>query len=270
MAKGTGVVSVRGTTVQGALRLNCENNTHGQVLQGQPHSAAQSNYCVLPSGTGSQGSPDVLMSRTSTDTMTNKTLTAPTITSPLITTKVQASTNAADVTLNQYDATEVARIHDGGVVPTAAGTSTSLSAVTGFGFRRRVLTLGSGNDDNTLTLTAADSGSIIYVTPTNAVALILPLVGTETGQWFDIIFAANVNKTFSLKTSGQDAADNITLHCVASDAVHVDIGAANHDVLTITNAAVGTRIQVINAAGGDAEKWHAYVASMSTVDATIA
>ena len=40
-------------------------------------------------------------------------------------------------------------------------------------------------------------------------------------------------------------------------------------ILTITNAAVGTRIQVINAAGGDAEKWHAYVASMSTVDATI-
>ena len=269
LAKGTGVVSVRGTSVQGALRLNCENNTHGQVLQGQPHSAAQSNYCVLPSGTGSQGSPDVLMSRTSTDTMTNKTLTAPTITSPLITTKVQASTNAADVTLNQYDATEVARIHDGGVVPTAAGTSTSLSAGTGFGFRRRVLTLGSGNDDNTLTLTAADCGSIIYVTPTNAVAINLPLVGTETGQWFDIIFAANVNKAFSLKTSGQDGADNITLHCVASDDVAVDVGAADHDVLTITNAAVGTRIQVINAAGGDAEKWHAYVASMSTVDATI-
>ena len=51
--------------------------------------------------------------------------------------------------------------------------------------------------------------------------------------------------------------------------VAVDVGAADHDVLTITNAAVGTRIQVINAAGGDAEKWHAYVASMSTVDATI-
>ena len=265
LAKGTGVVSVRGTSVQGALRLNCENNTHGQVLQSQPHSAAQSNYCVLPSGTGTQGSPDSLVSASSTDTMTNKTLT-----SALITTKLQASTNAADITLNQYDATEVARIHDGGVVPSGTGTSTSLTAGTGFGFRRRVLTLGSGNDDNVLTLTAADCGSIIYVTPTNAVALVLPLVGTETGQWFDIIFAANVNKTFSLKTSGQDGADNITLHCVASDAVAVDVGAADHDVLTITNAAVGTRIQVINAAGGSAEKWHAYVASMDTVDAAIA
>ena len=106
LAKGTGHFTVRGTSIQGAIRLNCENNTHGQILQSQPHSAAQSIYVTLPSGTGSQGSPDILMSRTSTDTMTNKTLTAPTITSPLITTKVQASTNADDVTLNQYDATD--------------------------------------------------------------------------------------------------------------------------------------------------------------------
>ena len=95
--------------------------------------------------------------------------------------------DAVDSVINQFDGTEVARVHDGAVVPTAAGTSTSFSAGTGFGYRRRILTLGSGNDDNTLTLTAADSGSIIYVTPTNAVTLILPLVGTETGLWFDII-----------------------------------------------------------------------------------
>ena len=62
------------------------------------------------------------------------------------------------------------------------------------GIDEEVLTLGSGNDDNTLTLTAADSGSIIFVTPTNAVTLILPLVGTETGIWFDIIVADKINK----------------------------------------------------------------------------
>ena len=78
--------------------------------------------------------------------------------------------------------------------PTSAGTSASFSAGSGFGYRRKVLTLGSGNDDNTLTLTAADSGSIIYVTPTNAVTLILPLVGAETGIWFDVIIAAKITK----------------------------------------------------------------------------
>ena len=185
--------------------------------------------------------------------------------------RIQALTNDYDLTLHQYDAKEVARVHDGAIVPTAAGTSTSLTAGTGFGHRRRVLTLGSGNDDNYLTLTAADSGSIIYVTPTNAVSLTLPLVGTETGQWFDIIIAANFNKAFTIKTSGQDGADNITLFNVASDASDAsDVGGADHDILTFTNALAGSRIQIINCAGGTAEKWHAYVSSMNTIDATIA
>ena len=178
--------------------------------------------------------------------------------------------DAVDSVINQFDGTEVARIHDGAVVPTAAGTSTSLAAGTGFGNRRRILTLGSGNDDNTLTLTAADSGSIIYVTPTNAVTLILPLVGTDTGLWFDVIIAANVNKVFTIRTSGNDDADNITLFCNASDAVLADVGAANHDILTFTNSLIGSRIELINCAGGDAEEWHAYVRSMSTIDASIA
>ena len=183
---------------------------------------------------------------------------------------LQTLTDATDAVVNQFDGTEVARIHDGAVVPTAAGTSTSLAAGTGFGNRRRILTLGSGNDDNTLTLTAADSGSIIYVTPTNAVTLILPLIGTETGQWFDVIIAANVNKAFLIKTSGQDAADNITLFCNASDAVLADVGSTNHDILTFTNSLIGSRIELINCAGGAAEEWHAYVRSMSTIDASIA
>jgi len=154
--------------------------------------------------------------------------------------------------------------------PTSAGTSASFSAGTGFTNRRKVLTLGSGNDDNTLTLTAADSGSIIYLTPTNAVTLILPLVGDETGIWFDVIIASNVNKAFLIKTSGQDGADNITLFNVATDATAADVGAADHDILTFTNSLIGSRIQLINCAGGAAEEWHAYVFTMSAIDASIA
>ena len=178
--------------------------------------------------------------------------------------------DGADATLTQFDGTEVARVHDGAVVPTAAGTSTSLSAGTGFGNRRRVLTLGSGNDDNTLTLTAADSGCIVYLTPTNAVSLILPLIGTETGFWCDVIIAANFNKAFNIKTSGQDGADNITVHNVATDDTTIDVGGTDHDILTFTNALIGSRIELINCAGGAAEEWHAYVRTMNAVDATIA
>jgi len=59
---------------------------------------------------------------------------------------VQSNVDGVDTVFKQYDGTEVARIHDGAVVPTASGTSTSLSAGTGFGYRRRVIALGSGNE----------------------------------------------------------------------------------------------------------------------------
>jgi hypothetical protein len=154
--------------------------------------------------------------------------------------------------------------------PTSAGTSTSFSAGTGFTNRRKVLTLGSGNDDNTLTLTAADSGSILFVTPTNNITIILPLVGDETGIWFDIIVADKINKDFDIKTSGQDGADNISMRSDATDAVLVDVGAADHDILTIDNMLEGSRIELINVQGGDAELWHAYIRSNDTVDGSIA
>ena len=84
-------------------------------------------------------------------------------------------------------------------------------------------------------------------------------------------FGTHVNKAFKIKTSGQDGADNITIFNVASDASDAsDVGGADHDILTFTNALAGSRIQIVNCAGGAAEKWHAYVSSMNTIDATIA
>ena len=184
---------------------------------------------------------------------------------------VQSNVDGVDTVFKQYDGTEVARIYDGAVVPTLTGSgSPTLSAGTGFGFRRRILTLGSGSNSADLTLTAADSGAIIYVTPTEPVDLILPLVGTETGIWFEIIFAAKVNKAFEIKTSGQDGNDNITvMNQYVGPSQNFDVGGSDHDVLYIANANIGTRIEIINCAGGDAEKWHAYVRSLGSQAATI-
>jgi len=182
---------------------------------------------------------------------------------------VQSNVDGVDTVFKQYDGTEVARIYDGAVVPTVSGTTYTLSAGTGFGFRRRILTLSAGGGNN-LTLTAADSGAIIYVTPTEPVDLILPLVGTETGIWFDIIFAAKVNKAFEIKTSGQDGNDNITvMNQYVGPSQNFDVGGSDHDVLYIANANIGTRIEIINCAGGAAEKWHAYVRSLGSQAATI-
>jgi len=74
LAKGTGHVTVRGNTNSGAIQLNCEANTHGQIIKAQPHSATVTNTMLLPAGANS-----TLVSLVSADTLTNKTLTAPKI-----------------------------------------------------------------------------------------------------------------------------------------------------------------------------------------------
>jgi hypothetical protein len=59
----------------GKLLFYCEvNNAHAQTLQSQPHSAGASDVLTLPTGGNS-----TLVSRVSTDTLTNKTLTSPVI-----------------------------------------------------------------------------------------------------------------------------------------------------------------------------------------------
>ena len=186
-------------------------------------------------------------------------------------TVLSSRSDGVDSVLKQYDGIEVGRIHDGAVVPTVSGTGTpTLTGGTGFGFRRRILTLGSGTQSANLTLTAADSGSIIYVTPTEPVDLILPLVGTETGIWFEVIFAAKVNKAFEIKTSGQDGNDNITLmNQYVGPSQNFDVGGSDHDVLYIANANIGTRIEIINCQGGNSERWHAYVRSLGSQQASI-
>ena len=66
LPKGTGHVAVRstgGTNNQGAIRLNCENNTHGQTLMSQPHSAGDSGFFMLPKDGGSaRATPNPLLS----------------------------------------------------------------------------------------------------------------------------------------------------------------------------------------------------------------
>ena len=68
LPKGTGITTIRstgGANNQGAIRLNCENNTHGQTLMSQPHSANDSSFFMLPKGSTANNdrtTPDVLLS----------------------------------------------------------------------------------------------------------------------------------------------------------------------------------------------------------------
>lgn len=52
---GTGFVEIKGNTNAGAIRLNCESNTHGVTLKSPPHSANATYSLTLPNADGSNG-----------------------------------------------------------------------------------------------------------------------------------------------------------------------------------------------------------------------
>ena len=52
---GTGVLEVKGDTNDGAIQLNCNQNSHGVKIQSPPHSAGASYTLVLPDDTGTNG-----------------------------------------------------------------------------------------------------------------------------------------------------------------------------------------------------------------------
>jgi len=88
---GTGTVVVRGNTNSGAVVFNCESNSHGQKVYGQPHSAGVTNTLMLPAGANS-----TLVSLVSTDTLTNKTLTSPKINEDVAVTSTATEINILD------------------------------------------------------------------------------------------------------------------------------------------------------------------------------
>ena len=70
-----------GGSNSGAITLNCEQNTHGQKIIAQPHSAGVTNTLTLPAGGNGE-----LVSTVATQTLTNKTMTGAIMTSPVLTT----------------------------------------------------------------------------------------------------------------------------------------------------------------------------------------
>ena len=193
----------------------------------------------------------------------------------LLVDNIQGKTDGTDTAIKQFDAIEVARVHDGGNLPGTSGTSPTVSSLsTGFGYRRRVIALGSGNNDNVLQLAAGDSGCVVAVTPTNNITVKLPLIGTDlVGFWFTLVTVATGNKDVEIHTSGTDNADTFLMQCCES----VDTGtrsqtsdiSGSKDVLTVTNPDLGTTIECLCVKGGNAEVWIARTVSTGTVATTL-
>ena len=68
---GTGKTILKGNTTAGTLVFNCENNSHGQTVKSQPHSASVTNVLTLPAGADQE-----IVGTLATQTLTNKTLTS--------------------------------------------------------------------------------------------------------------------------------------------------------------------------------------------------
>ena len=65
----TKILEVKGGgSTDGAIQVNCRNNSHGQRIKAQPHSAEQDNTMLMPKGADS-----TLVSEVGTATLTNKT-----------------------------------------------------------------------------------------------------------------------------------------------------------------------------------------------------
>jgi len=92
-ANGTGHVVIKGNTNQGAITLNCENNSHGQKIIAAAHSALDSSggnpsTLTLPAtGAASQE----LVASGATQTLTNKTLTSPVLNTATVGTSIVPS-----------------------------------------------------------------------------------------------------------------------------------------------------------------------------------
>jgi len=69
---GTGKTVLKGNSNPGTLVFNCENNSHGQTVKSQPHSASVTNVLTLPAGADQE-----IAGTVATQTFTNKTLTSP-------------------------------------------------------------------------------------------------------------------------------------------------------------------------------------------------
>ena len=87
---GTGKTVLKGNTNPGTLIFNCENNSHGQTVKAQPHSADVTNTLTLPAG-GDQE----LAGTIATQTFTNKTLTSPVLNTGVSGTAIKDEDNMA-------------------------------------------------------------------------------------------------------------------------------------------------------------------------------
>jgi len=182
--------------------------------------------------------------------------------------KLVAAVNSQDLTIEQFDGSEVAKIHDGG----ATQSDADITAVGyGFGFKHPVLQVTADGGDKTVTLSAGQSGSIIHCdADTNNIVFNLPAIDASNKAGIHYTFvnttAVNGSKTVKINTNGTDGNDKFLMYGFDGATSITDVAG---DTLTIPNSAtIGTVVRITCLASGasnTAEIWLAEVFGTSAV-----
>jgi len=208
---GTGHVTVRGNTNAGAIQFNCESNSHGQIVQSQPHSASVTNTMLLPAGSSS-----TLVSKVSTDTLTNKSF------GDNVSFGDNNITNVGDIALDSIsaDATDI----------NVAVTDNSATA----------LTIKQGSDAYLIIDTANSSESVSIGTGISGTAITL---GHSTSE---VTVADNLTVTGDLTVSGTTTTVNSTTVNLNDHNIVLDSGNSTSAVIN------GAGITIEGGSGDDA------------------
>jgi len=181
---------------------------------------------------------------------------------------VSSGQNSQDIRFRQFDGNDCARVHDGGTTQ----SDTDLSAIGyGFGFKMPIMLASADGGDKTVTLDAAQSGSIIQCdADTNNVIFNLPVIDAANKAGITYTFvnttAVDSGHTVVINTNGTDGNDKFLMYGFNGATSITDVAG---DTLTIPNsAAIGTVVRITCLASGAsnaAEIWLAEVFGASAV-----
>ena len=204
------------------LLFYCESgNAHAQTLQAQPHSAGASDVLTLPTGGNS-----TLVSRISTDTLTNKTLTAPIITGTAVMADLDIS---GDVDVDGTLEADAITVNGTALATVIAGTT-----VTNATNSAHVLVTDneSTNEENLITFVESQSNN------TGNVGLEMDghlTYNPSTGTVSSTVFKGNIDAVDG-DFDGTLEADAITLNGTAiTTTATLSTGISNGNVLVATS-----------------------------------
>ena len=172
---GTGKTILKGNTNAGTLVFNCENNSHGQTVKAQPHSASVTNVLTLPAGADQE-----IVGTLATQTLTNKTLTSAVLNtgisgSAILDEDNMASNSATQLATQQsikaYVDAEVAGAGGGGVTVQDEGSALSTTGTT-LNFVGAGVTASGTGATKTITISGGGGGSGLSRAASTALVLI--------------------------------------------------------------------------------------------------